>query len=107
MRAHRHTERMTTPASLRQCISQMHGYTLSAVLASAADLQSSPRGNIKRPRSAPACSMAARISLSISFSRAISPETACDTLITVARSRSSTGATIVLVDPDQAARLPL
>ena len=37
------------------------------------------------------------MSVSISFSRTISPETACDTLITVARSRCSTGAPIVLV----------
>ena len=37
------------------------------------------------------------MSLSISFSRTISPETACETLITVARSRSSAGAKIVLV----------
>ena len=49
------------------------------------------------PRSAPACSIAVRMSVSISLSRTISPETACDTLITVARSRCSTGAPIVLV----------
>ena len=52
---------------------------------------------IRRPRSAPACSIAARIRLSISFSKTISPETVCETLITVARSRSSVGAKIVLV----------
>src|SRR5262249_46616724 len=47
---------------------------------------SSLLGVISSPRSAPACSMAARMSLSMSFSRTISPETACDTLSTVARS---------------------
>ena len=36
------------------------------------------------------------MSVSISFSSTISPETACDTLITVARSRCSTGVPIVL-----------
>jgi hypothetical protein len=35
--------------------------------------------------------------LSISFSKTISPETAFETLITVARSRSSVGPKIVLV----------
>ena len=67
------------------------------VVASASIRSSSPRGRISRPRSAPACSIAVRMSVSISFSKTISPETACETLITVARSRCSTGATIVLV----------
>ena len=58
-----------------------------------------PARRIKRPRSAPACSIAIRISDWISFSRTISPDTACETLITVARSRCSTGAPIVLVGP--------
>jgi len=52
-----------------------------------------PGEPIKTPRSAPACSMAVRMSVSISFSRTISPATACDTLMTVARSRCSTGVT--------------
>src|SRR5262249_38133807 len=60
---------------------------------------SSPRGVISRPRSAPACSIADRRSLSMSFSRTISPETACDILITVARSSCSTGASNVPVGP--------
>jgi hypothetical protein len=51
----------------------------------------------EEPRSAPACSMAVRISVSISFSSTISPDTASDTLITVARSRWSTWAWIVVV----------
>ena len=69
------------------------------VLASAAIRSSSPCGRIRRPRSAPACSIAVRMSVSISFSKTISPDTACETLITVARSRCSTGAPIVLVGP--------
>src|SRR5207247_973606 len=40
-----------------------------------------------------------RIRVSISFSRTISPDTAWETLITVARSRFSTGAPIVVVGP--------
>ena len=56
-------------------------------------------GQISKPRSAPACSIAVRISVSISFSSTISPETVCDTLITVARSRRSTGVAIVFVGP--------
>ena len=67
------------------------------VAASAAIRSSAPRARTNRPRSAPACSIAMRMSVSISFSRTISPETACDTLITVARSSCSTGAPIVLV----------
>src|SRR5262245_46781581 len=67
------------------------------VVASASMHCSTPRGRINRPRSAPACSIAVRISVSISFSKTISPDTACETLITVARSRCSTGAPIVLV----------
>ena len=43
--------------------------------------------------------MAVRISMSSIFSSTISPDTACDTLITVARSRCSTGVPIVLVGP--------
>ena len=47
---------------------------------------SSSRGIINNPRSAPACSIAVRMSVSTSFSRMISPERAWDTLIRVARS---------------------
>ena len=76
----------------------MHGYILSTSGRFRLYLQLVTRGTIKSPRSAPACSMAARMSLSISFSRTISPETACETLITVARSRCSTGAAIMLLE---------
>ena len=69
------------------------------VVASASIRSSSLADRINRPRSAPACSIAVRMSVSISFSRTISPETACETLITVARSRCSTGVPIVLVGP--------
>ena len=69
------------------------------VTASAAIWGASPRTRISRPRSAPACSIAARMSLSRSLSRIISPEIACETSITVARSRFSTGSLIVLVAP--------
>ena len=65
------------------------------VVASAAMRSSSPRGRSNSPRSAPACSIAVRMSVSSSFSRTISPDTACETLRTVARSRCSTGAPIV------------
>ncbi|MNF09719.1 hypothetical protein D3C80_2104560 [compost metagenome] len=43
--------------------------------------------------------MAVRITMSISFSRTISPEAAWDTLSTVARSRCSTGVAMVAVGP--------
>jgi len=43
--------------------------------------------------------MAVRMTISISLSSTISPEAACDTLITVARSRRSTGVEIVVVGP--------
>ena len=69
------------------------------VIASASIRSSSPRGTIRRPRSAPACSRAMRMSLSISFSSTISPESACETSIIVARSSCSTGASIVPVGP--------
>jgi hypothetical protein len=61
------------------------------VVASASIRCSTPRGRINKPRSAPACSTAVRMSMSISLSRTISRVTACDTLIAVARSRCSTG----------------
>ena len=54
-------------------------------------------GRIKRPRSAPACSTAMSIRVSINCSSTISPETACETFITVPRSSCSTGAPIVMV----------
>ena len=60
------------------------------------DPRLSSRSSSSRPRSAPACSSAIVIRVSISLSSTISPETACDALITVARSRCSTGAPIVL-----------
>jgi len=50
------------------------------IVASASIRSWAPRGTINRPRLAPACSMAVRISVSISISRTISPETACDNL---------------------------
>ena len=65
------------------------GFRLYSLLAAA-------RG-INRPRSAPACSIAVRISVSISFSETISPDTACETLTTVANPRFSTVAAIVPV----------
>src|SRR5271166_6299371 len=67
------------------------------VVASAAIRGSAACDSTNRPRSAPACSIAVRMSVSISFSSTISPETACDMMITVARSRCSTGAPIVPV----------
>src|ERR1700677_2866018 len=63
---------------------QTHSDTFPLVVASASTRSSSLRRPIRSPRSAPACSMAARMTLSIRFSRTSSPETACDTLITVA-----------------------
>ena len=59
------------------------------VLDSASTCNSSPRVPIRRPLSAPACSMALRKTLSNSFSKTISLETACETLTTVARSSTS------------------
>ena len=48
---------------------------------------STPRGRINTPRSAPACSIrCAHQCVDQFLSRTISPETACETLITVARS---------------------
>ena len=80
-------------ASSRRCTTTVS----PSVVASASIRSSAPRRRISRPRSAPACSIAVRMSVSISLSSTISPETACDTLITVARSRCSTGAPIVPV----------
>jgi hypothetical protein len=69
------------------------------VVASASIRCSSPLGRMSKPLTAPACSIAVRISVWMSFSTTISPETACDTLSTVARSRDSIGAPIVLANP--------
>ena len=51
------------------------------IVASATIRYSSPRARIRRPRSAPACSIAVRMSVSISFSRTISPDMACESLM--------------------------
>ncbi len=88
-----------TMASARDAASKRTTIVSPLVVASASARSSSPRGRINRPRSAPACSTAMRISVSISFSKTISPETACETLITVAKSRCSTGVPMVLVRP--------
>src|SRR4051812_9320274 len=66
-------------------------------LVTAASIRSSLScGRINKPRSAPAYSMALRMTVSSSFSRTISPDTASDTLITVARSRCSTVSAITV-----------
>ena len=59
----------------------------SLVLASARTRSSGPCGISSSPRSAPACSRAIRNSVSMSLSSTISPDTASDTLRTVARSK--------------------
>ena len=76
---------------------KLHEYRVTARPGLRLDPHSAPRGKISKPRPAPACSMAVRISTSISLSRTISPETACDSLITVPRSSCSTGAPTVTV----------
>ncbi|MNN36051.1 hypothetical protein D3C81_1499260 [compost metagenome] len=76
---------------------------VASLVASAAIRCAPPSDRINRPRSAPACSMAVRRIMSISFSSTISPEAACVTLITVARSSWSTGVAIVFVAPGVAA----
>ena len=55
---------------------------LSSVLASASICSVSPRRRMSRPRSAPACSSAIVIRVSMSRSSTISPETACEALTT-------------------------
>lgn len=69
------------------------------VVASAAIRGSCPHGIINSARSAPACAIAVRMSVSIRLSSTIPSETAYETLIAVARSRCSAGAPIVLVGP--------
>src|SRR5947207_4984819 len=71
------------------------GVALPLVLASAWIHRSSSRGTINTPRSAPACSIAVRNTVSTSFSSTISLETACETFSTVASSNCSTRAPIV------------
>ena len=88
-----------TPADLqrlRWLVADRPSPVLPWVVTSASIRCSSPRGRINRPRSAPACSMAVRMSVSISFSRTISPDTASETLITVPRSRCSTVSAIAV-----------
>ena len=70
------------------------------------DPQLGPSRKNQQPALGTCCSIAVRMSVSISFSRTISPDTACETLITVARSRCSTGAPIVPVGPGAALVLP-
>jgi hypothetical protein len=65
------------------------------VVASASIRGSSPRSKSNSARSAPGCAIAMRMSVSIRFASTISPETACETLITVARSRCSSDVSTV------------
>jgi hypothetical protein len=67
------------------------------VVASASIRGSSPRRRMSRPRSAPACSTAIRMSFSISLGRTISLESACEALTTVSTSNCPTGVPIVAV----------
>jgi len=78
----------------QELVAQSYDNCAPPVMASAPIRCSTPRARINMPRSAPACSIAVRISV---YST-ISPETVCDTLSTVARSRCSTGR------PDRARR---
>ena len=56
-----------------------------------------PRRTMRSPRSAPACWRAVTISVWTSLSIKISPETACEALMTVAKSRPSSDAVVAAV----------
>jgi hypothetical protein len=75
------------------------------VVASVTIRCSPPCARINRPRSAPACLIAARISASITFSRAVSPDIAYS-FMTVVTSRCSGDVRIVLVGSDSGRSCP-
>ena len=82
-------------------VAQLHGDRAPQIVASAASRCSLPATSTNTPRSAPACSIAVRMSVSSNLSSTISPDTACDTLSTVARSSCSTDAWMVFVGPSR------